>query len=225
VSSAARAMGPAAITARAVRVATGDAEFRAARDTLAGVLRTEAMRVLFTNGVPVEVREDLAQAVTLNVLGRIVDGAVEPGFEDGYLAVAAKNRARDWHREASGVYEKTETYDEDFFASANLDPHAALEHAEGELGLQRLATRVAQVLETAPARYRDVLVAVYLKGIPIDALVDQELFREWPLAQDDPIATRRRARARVDKLLQRARDWVRARIVTIEEPVDPRSSR
>ena len=37
-----------------------------------------------------------------------IGGTVEPGFEDGYLAVAAKNRARDWHRESSGVYEKSE---------------------------------------------------------------------------------------------------------------------
>jgi hypothetical protein len=170
------------------------------------------------------VREDLAQAVTLTVLARIVDGGVEPGFEDGYLAVAAKNRARDWHREASGVYEKTETYDEDFFASSAPDPHAAMEIAEEEADTRALAERVAVVLQRAPARYRDALVAVYLNGMPIDALVEQELDREADarLSESstdtrmvaDPIVMRRRARARVDKLLQRARDWVRARLVT-----------
>src|SRR5687768_13789267 len=103
--------------ARALRAASEDGVYRSARDQLAGALRAEALRVLVMNGIPAQVREDLAQNVTLAVLGRIASGAVEPGFEDGYMAVAAKNRARDWHREKSGVYEKTEAYEEDFFAS------------------------------------------------------------------------------------------------------------
>jgi DNA-directed RNA polymerase specialized sigma24 family protein len=224
VSSAARPreVGPAATCARALRAATDTAVFLEARDELAGALRDEALRVLFMNGVPAQAREDLAQAVTLTVLARIVDGGVEPGFEDGYLAVAAKNRARDWHREASGVFEKTETYDEDFFASGGPDPHAAMELAEEEADTRALAERVAIVLQRAPARYRDALVAVYLQGVPIDTLVDQELHRDAGFSDSstdtrlvtDPVVLRRRARARVDKLLQRARDWVRARLVT-----------
>jgi DNA-directed RNA polymerase specialized sigma24 family protein len=226
MSSAARTLGRAAMCARALRAAQDDAEsFRDARDELAGTLRTEALRVLVINGIPAQAREDLAQAVTLTVLGRIVEGAVEPGFEDGYLAVAAKNRARDWHREKSGVYEKTEAYEEDLLPAPDLDPHAALEHAEEENDARALTDRVVAVLHKAPARYRDVLVAVYLEGVAIDTLVDQELFREWPWSGadtapvgDDPIATRRRARARVDKLLQRARDWVRARVLANPNP-------
>lgn len=230
MSNAARALGRAAMCARALRSASeapdapNSESFRGARDALAGVLRDEALRVFVVNGIPAQAREDLAQAVTLTVLGRIVDGAVEPGFEDGYLAVAAKNRARDWHREKSGVYEKTEAYDEDFLATPTLDPHAALERKEEEKDTRALTERVVSVLEKAPARYRDVLVAVYLEGVPIDTLVEKELFREWPClgaesspdgpsVDNDPIATRRRARARVDKLLQRARDWVRARML------------
>lgn len=215
MGSVARAVGPAALSARELRAAreADEAALRDARDRLALTLRTEALRVLIINGVPAQAREDLAQNLTLTVLGRIVEGAVEPGFEDGYLAVAAKNRARDWHREKSGVYEKTEAYDEDWLVAPGLDPYGALEQAEEVEETVALAERVVNVLRTAPPRYRDVLQAVYLEGVPIDTLVEQELFRELPWSADDPIASRRRARARVDKLLQRARDWVRARIL------------
>lgn len=216
MGSVARAVGPAALCARLLRTVerSDDTSFREACEELAATLRAEALRVLLANGVPAPVREDLAQTLTLTVLGRIVDGAVEPGLEDGYLSVAAKNRARDWHRERSGVYEKTEAYDEDFLAAPGLDACAALVQAEEEEETLALAERVVNVLRTAPPRYRDVLQAVYLEGVPIDKLVEEELFRELPWAADeDPIAGRRRARARVDKLLQRARDWVRARIL------------
>ena len=216
MSGVARALGPAATCARGWRAAADPASSRQERERLAQTLRQEALRVLSWNGVPAQVREDLAQAVTLTVLGRIVDGAVEPGFEDGYLAVAAKNRARDWHRETSGVYEKTEVYEEESLAALapEPDPYAVLELLETEADARQLADRVAVVLQRAPARYREALVAVYLEGTPIDALVDRELAAEREDADaTDPVACRRRARARVDKLLQRARDWVRARVV------------
>jgi RNA polymerase sigma factor (sigma-70 family) len=236
--SAVRAIGRAAMSARALRECTAAvqvaqqvvedddavASVRDARDQLASILREEAIRVLLMNGIPAQAREDLAQNLTLTVLTRIVDGAVEPGFEDGYLAVAAKNRARDWHREKSGVYEKTEAYDEDIFVAPDPDPLAHLCQLEEEADERALVDRVVNVLHTAPPRYRDVLVAVYLDGVPIDTLVDQEMFRELPWAADggdDPIATRRRARARVDKLLQRARDWVRARILAARTTPPP----
>jgi hypothetical protein len=126
------------------------------------------------------------------------------------------------------VYEKTESYDEDFLQALQPDPYTVLELAEEEEDKRALSERVASVLDRAPARYRDALVAVYLEGVPIDSLVDQELFRQWPWAADedrDPVAMRRRARARIDKLLQRARDWVRARVVagrsTPPPPPDP----
>jgi RNA polymerase sigma factor (sigma-70 family) len=196
-----------------MREAVTDEAWREAHNALAGALREEALRVLVVNGIPPQARDDLAQGVTVAVLERVVNGAVAHGFEDGYVAVAAKNRARDWHREQSGVYEKMEAVEDDLLPASDPDPHTALEHAEEGERLQALADRVASVLEKAPPRYREVLVAVYLEGVPIDSLVEQELFREWPW-DTDAIATRRRARARVDKLLQRARDWVRARMLS-----------
>lgn len=213
MSSAARA-GHAAAFARTLRGASGDADRRSARDALAGALRTEAVRVLVVNGVPAQARDDLAQAVTVAVLERIASGAVAPGFEDGYLAVAAKNRARDWHREQSGVYDKRGMYDEEALPASDPDPYAALERAERGEELDALARRVEKVLETAPPRYRAVLVAVYLDGVPIDSLVDEELMRDEPVSEEVSLLTRRRARARIDKLLQRARDWMRARLVS-----------
>jgi DNA-directed RNA polymerase specialized sigma24 family protein len=219
MSSAARSAGWAAACAQGLRLAGDDHARRVARDRLARALRSEALRVLGIHGVAPLARDDLAQVVTLTVLDRIVLGGVEPGYEDAYVAVAAKNRARDWHREQSGVYEKTERCDDESIVAPGLDPHAALEHAEDAERLRALSRRVAAVLESAPARYRDALVAVYLEGVPIDELVDHELFREWPwpcdveVAESDAIAARRRARARVDKLLQRARDWVKARLL------------
>ncbi|MBX3186255.1 MAG: hypothetical protein KF819_04535 [Labilithrix sp.] len=215
--------GRAAAGASALRDARDPAAWRAARDILAGALRAEALHVLAANGVPAQARDDLAQAVTVAVLERIVDGGVAHGHEDGYVAVAAKNRARDWHREQSGVYEKSERLEQEGLAAPDLDPHAALEHAENEQRLRALAERVARLLETAPARYRDVLVAVYIDGVPIDTLVDQELFEVFPLdVSDDAVAVRRRARARVDKVLQRARDWMRARLSTDDDPTHAR---
>ncbi len=219
MSSVARAVGRAAMCARTLRTATDDTSFREAKDRLAGAIRDEALRVLVINGIPAQHRDDLAQAVTLKVLDRIVEGAVAPGFEDGYVAVAAKNRARDWHRESSGVYEKTECYEDESLIAPGPDPLAELVRQEDEADMRLLEERVARVLESAPVRYREVLVAVYLDGIPIDSLVDQELFREWPVwpvdgtDADEHFLVRRRARARIDKLLQRARDWMRSRLV------------
>lgn len=221
MSEAARALGRAATEARALR-----SNAPGARDALATTLRDQALRVLAANGVPAQAREDLAQAVTVTVLARIVEGAVQAGFEDGYLAVAAKNRARDWHREASGVYEKTEAYDEDFLHATTPDPYAVLELAEDERHTQALVEKVAQVLRNAPQRYREALEAVYLEETPIDTLVDQEVFREWPWPDNvDPVLVRRRARARVDKLLQRARDWVRSRLVEARTTPPPPTER
>lgn len=228
MTSAARSVGHAASFARSLRAAESDAARRDARDGLAGALRSEALRVLVVSGVPAQARDDLAQAVTVAVLERIAEGAVAAGFEDGYLAVAAKNRARDWHREQSGVYEKMGIVDEDALAAPDLDPYAVLEGAENGERLHALSARVATILTEAPARYRDVLVAVYLDSVPIDSLVEQELLRDWPSLSsseapsqrgergerdDDLVARRRRARARIDKLLQRARDWMRARLL------------
>src|SRR5207253_1362803 len=84
MSSAARSVGHAAAIARTLRDASGESARRDARDALAGALRAEAVRVLVVNGIPPQARDDLAQAVTVAVLARIVDGAVAPGFEDGY---------------------------------------------------------------------------------------------------------------------------------------------
>lgn len=216
MSNAARSVGCAASYARTLRDACGEDARRAARDALAAVLRAEAIRVLVVNGIPPQARDDLAQGVTVAVLARIVEGGVAHGFEDGYIAVAAKNRARDWHREQSGVYDKMGMFDEEAITSPDLDPYAVLEHAEDSVRISQLADRVARTLQTAPARYRDVLVAVYLEGKPIDDLVEQEMLREWPSLTPDetPTAMRRRARARIDKVLQRARDWMRARLLS-----------
>ena len=216
MSSAAQRAGCAASIARKLRDACGEAARRDARDALAAALRAEAIRVLVVNGIPPQARDDLAQSVTVAVLARIVEGGVAHGFEDGYIAVAAKNRARDWHREQSGVYDKMGMFDEEAITSPDLDPHAVLEQAEESDRIRALAERVSRTLQTAPACYRDVLVDMYLDGKPIDDLVEQEMLREWPsLAPDEtPAMMRRRARARIDKVLQRARDWMRARLVT-----------
>jgi RNA polymerase sigma factor (sigma-70 family) len=210
LSGAARTLGRAATCARAWRDADPRARHHAVA-ALASALREEALRVLIVSGVPAQARDDLAQAVTMSVLGRIVEGRVEAGLEDGYLAVAAKNRARDWHREVSGVYERTDAQDLDAIATPAPDPCAVLESLEAAAEDRALAERVRSVLDRAPERYRAVLVAVYLRETSIDTLVQAEIDREP--SDDDPIAQRRRARARVDKVLQRARDWVRTRLV------------
>lgn len=217
MTTAARALGPVAMCARAFRE-----EHDGAHERLAATLRDEALRVLRTQGVPAQARDDIAQGVTLKVLARIVEGAVAHGLEDGYLAVAAKNRARDYHRESSGVYDRTVLLQDEAALPANEpDPCALLLLAEEHHASHAMLDRVRSVLERAPQRYREALVAVYLEDTPIDTLVDLEMLREFDTGAEDVIAQRRRARARVDKLLQRARDWVRARLSTSRSTPPP----
>jgi DNA-directed RNA polymerase specialized sigma24 family protein len=77
-------------------------------------------------------------------------------------------------------------------------------HASSERAL-----RVRAEIARAPAAHREVLEAVYVRGEAIHAVVDRELAARG-LAPTG--AARRRARATIDKRLERARRWLRVRM-------------
>jgi DNA-directed RNA polymerase specialized sigma24 family protein len=71
---------------------------------------------------------------------------------------------------------------------------------------------VRAVIEQAPPSYRRIIEEVYGRGTPIEELAKRELDARVAAGEEDTKAARKRARDAVDKQLQRARDWVRARV-------------
>jgi DNA-directed RNA polymerase specialized sigma24 family protein len=164
--------------------------------------------------VPPDIADDLAQSMTLVLVRRIEEGAVAQGSQDAYVRAAARNRARDYHREQSGVRSRSTLCDaiddlvgtEDSIEECLVDREEALER-------EHTASRVRALVHQAPERYRAVLVHVYVLGQPIETLTARELTRRC--VSPDDRAEHRRARAAVDKVLQRARDWLRERLMEL----------
>lgn len=186
-----------------------------ARNELAQACRVLARKVLATRRIPAEEIEDLASEATMRVLGKLEAGSVKEGAEDAYVARAAKNAAADWHRAQSGVRRREELFDEALVPDDRTDD--VFVGDDDEEARERAREKAArEALRDAPAAYRQIIVAVYFDMVPIESLVALELEKERaaagaaaPYAPD----ARRRARARVDKRLQRARDWLRRGIL------------
>jgi len=95
---------------------------------------------------------------------------------------------------------------------AETDPERLLLALEEADETRALAQHVRSWLEQAPPRYREYLVAVYLDGRSIEELVQAEVRRRIAGGDTGDVETgvaHRRARAAVDKVLERARTWVR----------------
>jgi DNA-directed RNA polymerase specialized sigma24 family protein len=170
------------------------------------------MDTLLRTNVPPDVADDLAQSMTLVLVRRIEEGAVAEGSEDAYVRAAARNRARDYHREQSGVRARSTLCDAiDDLAGAEDSIEECLVDREEALERERTAARLRALVHQAPERYRAVLVHVYVLGQPIETLTVLELARRC--VSPDDRDQHRRARAAVDKVLQRARDWLRERLM------------
>lgn len=183
-------------------------------DALAKSVRGILVRTLRGERVPSDVAEDLAHDLVFGLVRRIEAGLVADESVRAYVRRAAVNRARDYYRQQSGVFERARLRDADAdadeIAATDDDAERRLvrieEEREGKLRIEALR----RVLDMAPPRYRDVLTTVYLEEQPIEVLVRRELQRraESACGRDDALATKR-ARASVDKVLERARTWVR----------------
>lgn len=205
----------AEIAARWARVqeARSSAEARVERERMVGAIHDSVRRTIVGMRVPADAADDLANETTMQVLERMERGVVAPGHEDGYARRCAQNRARDFFRERSGIYAvpaSLRATDEDLACHAPNAERLLVVHEElAEEAAQ--AARVARAVAKAPGAYRAVLEARYVRGEEIEAIVDRELAERG----DDRVdaAARRRVRNAVDKRLERARNWLRARLV------------
>lgn len=208
------------VRAGILREARSEAERLISRNLLAGAVRDLALRTIVACGVPRDVGEDLAHGLTLEVVQRIEDGRVGHGCEDAYTRRCARNRARDHHGNQSGVFERAhlreETFDDTLVTEE--DAEQLLVELEEHEHTRALVQEMRALLEMAPERYRDVLIAVYIVGMPIEEVARRELLRRVEYGEavvTDDISRRiahKRARDAVDKLLQRGREWLRARL-------------
>lgn len=197
------------------------ADIVSARNALAGAVRSLAVRTIEASKVPRDVAEDLAHHITLTVVDRIERGLVAEGCEDAYTRRCARNRAQDHHRHQSGVFERTRLREEadDESLVTDEDAEQLLLKIEEHSHTQAIVQQMRALLDMAPERYRDVLLSVYIDGVPIEELARIELARriEYGEAMVTDEASRRaahkRARDAIDKLLQRGREWLRARLM------------
>lgn len=205
--------------AAALRAASSDIERTTLRNRLAGAIRGVAIVTLRGARVPADIVEDLAQDLTVEVAPRIEQGHVTPGSEGAYVRRCALNCARDHFRQQSGVFVRAQLRDADVeeVASTDEDPERQLVHLEDSAAQGARVRAVRSVLDTAPPRYRDALVAVYLEGRAVEELVAAEMERRGSLGvvaheAKAEVIVRKRARDTVDQLLARARGWVRDRL-------------
>jgi DNA-directed RNA polymerase specialized sigma24 family protein len=199
--------------ATALRDALTDADRVRARNRLARAIRALAMRVLQWCGVPSDGAEDLANALTLDVLARVESGEVIEGRESAYTKQCARHRAADYHRARSGVHERAPLEDDSPCLARDDDAETLMVNREEAMVMKGLVDDVRAVIEQAPPSYRRIIQEVYGRGTPIEELARRDLEARLLAGEPDDKATRKRARDAVDKQLQRARDWVRSRVV------------
>jgi DNA-directed RNA polymerase specialized sigma24 family protein len=145
------------------------------------------------------------------LLERIERGEAKPGSEDAYVRTSARNRARDHFREQSGVRSRASIGDDpDEIATPWAGAEQLLLEREDTRERAVALARIRYLITQAPEAYRQVLEHVHVACRPIEELVTMEMTKRGADASD--AVERRRARAAVDKTLQRAREWVRANI-------------
>ena len=196
--------------ARALRAAPNDTARVFARNRLAGSVRELCLFVLELSGVTHEA-EDLANTMVCDLVSRIERGEVAAGKEDGYVAQAARNRALDHFRHESGVRVRA-TFcgvPKDIPAERPTALELMVAHEEHEEHLRRVA-ELRALIGQAPESYGRVLHHVYVEGRPIEELVMAELARRC--ARPTNLVERQRARDSIDKVLQRARQWMGVRL-------------
>jgi DNA-directed RNA polymerase specialized sigma24 family protein len=178
---------------------------------MAAALRALCMETLAHFPIPGEAAEDLTHTMLPVLIDRIEQGLVACGSEDAYVRTTARNRARDYLRDQSGVRARASLSDDVDEVPA---PHGNVEEtlvAWDEARERAISiARIRYLITQAPAPYRQILEHVHVASRPIEELVVSELVRRG-VDPGDPVE-RRRARAAIDKTLQRARAWVRGQL-------------
>lgn len=201
-----------------LRAASGPAA-REVREALAGAIREEAMRVLVHLGVGPADRDDLAQQATLKVLTHIEEGRARPGFERGFVATVARCGAIDLFRAHARAGRHQRVLEALPGQQAEPEPDWRPREATREAGDD---TMLGAALNAAPESYRDVLMAVYLREIPIETLARAEVAARVARGEvPDTLRTRdeayRLAQSNLHRRVARARAWVRRHIARAEE--------
>jgi hypothetical protein len=123
----------------------------------------------------------------------------------------ARNRARDYFREQSGVRARASLADDpDELPAPRLGADDLLVETEEARERAIKIARIRYLITRAPPPYRRVLEHVHVASRPIEELVVTELARRGADPRD--ALERRRSRAVIDKTLQRARAWIRERV-------------
>lgn len=195
--------------------ADGDNERSAAHERLVLVVRGRVIVELQWAKAPDDVRDDIAQEVTLRIVAWFSAGDVTAGREEAFVRRCVRNALFDHYRRTQARHEVAIEQD-DMADPDNPDPEEmAIRAAEGRQREDLIAS-IAVLIENAPEPYRQALIDVYATEPPRtpEDLVRDELARRGqlgagrvPTGQDI-----RRARAVIDQRLHRAREWVKARL-------------
>lgn len=198
------------LRSRLVLVAAGFLEGRSDREALALAIRAFVFDILKKKCSAVA--DDLAQEVTLKVLKAFERGTVASEELPKYAVTAACNRHRSYcrNREAKRA-QQAEPLDDTLLVDDTIDIER--QYADDDEQHRRLV-RLQKILPTMPSNYREAIVAHYVEGQSIEALVEQEItvrLASKTQDPDDPLlrsAERSKARNTVDQRLSRARSWL-----------------
>lgn len=173
------------------------------RDPLALAVQEVLRKALFARRVPAQEIEDLCQEKLPTILGKLLEGRVEPGKEDGYVWRCGETLAISFFRKNKGKFVPLE--EEEIAA-----PSSSESVSRKEIALAKRVKLLREVLagKTLSAAESQLLRDVYVSQIPIGDLAEREL-RQNPLIQRGPHAgatrTLEQARNSVDQRLTRAR--------------------
>lgn len=155
------------------------------------------------NRVPAQEVEDLCQDKVPIILGKLLEGRVEPGKEDGYIWRCGETLAISFFRKNRRAFAPLE--EEDVPAAPSSEN---TDRREQLLGEQVKLLREVLAGKTLSPAESQLLRDVYVRGVSIGELAEREL-RQNPLILRGPHAgaarTLEQARNSVDQRLTRAR--------------------
>lgn len=197
-----------------LRSTTTDSARIMARRGLAKAIGKLAHDTLTARGVPADVADDDANFLAYDLGRRIEACMIEPGREDAYVRQSARNRAKNYYRETSGIRSVLELSEEAEELADSRNPERMMaDHQEAAIIANRVE-RLRALIASAPATHAEVLYEVHVKGTLIDVLARRELDKRLASGAERvrDAAALKRARQVVDQRLCRARAWIRVRL-------------